>query len=130
VLLHLAVAVDEEIKKCLECDIEIEGRIDKKFCSDYCRNVYNNNQNRDANKYVRNINNRLRKNRKILEHFCPEGKGVVHKDELLLEGFNFDYFTNIYRTKTGSKYFFCYDYGYISLEDEKFAIVKRGDYIK
>ena len=27
-----------EIKKCLECDENVIGRIDKKFCSDYCRN--------------------------------------------------------------------------------------------
>ena len=124
------MAEEDQIKECLECKTEIEGRIDKKFCSDYCRNLFNNKQNRDANKYVRNINNRLRKNRKILEHFCPAGKGVAHKDELLVEGFNFDYFTNIYTTKTGAQYFFCYDYGYLSLEDERFAIVKRGDYIK
>ena len=124
------MAEEDQIKECLECKIEIEGMIDKKFCSYYCRNLFNNKQNRDANKYVRNINNRLRKNRKILEHFCPAGKGVAHKDELLVEGFNFDYFTNIYTTKTGAKYFFCYDYGYLSLEDERFAIVKRGDYIK
>ena len=124
------MAEEDQIKECLECKIEVEGRIDKKFCSDYCRNLFNNKQNRDANKYVRNINNRLRKNRKILEQFCPAGKGVAHKDELLVEGFNFDYFTNIYTTKTGAQYFFCYDYGYLSLEDERFAIVKRGDYIK
>ena len=118
------------IKKCSECAVEIEGRVDKRFCSDYCRNSYNNNLNKDGNKYIRNINNTLRRNRKILANFCPSGKNKVHKDELLVEGFNFDYFTNVYSTKSGSTYFFCYDYGYLSLDDEKFAIVKRGEYIK
>jgi len=27
-----------ENKKCLECDNEFVGRVDKKFCSDMCRN--------------------------------------------------------------------------------------------
>ena len=117
-------------RNCIECAIEIEGRVDKRFCSDYCRNAYNNNLNRDANKYIRNINNTLRRNRKILEGCCPNGKGKVHKDELLFERFNFDYYTNVYKTKAGLTYFFCYDYGYLSLDDEKFAIVKRGEYIK
>ena len=42
------------------------GRIDKKFCSDACRNAYNNKQNKDQTNLMRNINNKLRKNFKIL----------------------------------------------------------------
>ena len=53
------------MKQCLECDNEIKGRIDKKFCSDYCRNAYNNKLNKDSNNLVRNTNNRLRKNYRI-----------------------------------------------------------------
>ena len=120
----------EEVKHCLECESELFGRIDKKFCSDYCRNAHNNRLNRDSNKYVRNINNILRKNRRILEEFAPKGKGVVHKDELLFEGFNFQYYTNIYTTKAGATYHYVYDLGYLAVEDEKYAIVTRGDYIK
>ena len=41
-------------KQCLECGTAIRGRADKKFCSDQCRNQYNNTLNRDANNYVRN----------------------------------------------------------------------------
>lgn len=29
-------------KKCLECERPVFARVDKKFCSDGCRNAYNN----------------------------------------------------------------------------------------
>ena len=35
-------------KNCLECGEAFNGRIDKKFCSDYCRNTYNNKINNDT----------------------------------------------------------------------------------
>jgi hypothetical protein len=53
-----------ENKVCPECGEKIRGRVDKKFCGDACRNSWNNKQNADANNFVRNINNSLRKNRK------------------------------------------------------------------
>ena len=53
-------------RECLECGDQLKGRIDKKFCSDYCRNSYNNKVNKDSKNLIRNMNNRLRKNYKIL----------------------------------------------------------------
>ena len=32
----------EKNKKCLSCGKLLKGRVDKKFCDDYCRNNYNN----------------------------------------------------------------------------------------
>lgn len=117
-------------KECLECGEKLFGRVDKKFCSDACRNAYNNKLNSDATKFVRNINNTLRKNRRILASLNPDGTAKVKRDDLLLEGFNFNYFTNIYRTKAGKVYYFCYDYGYLILEDDTIAIVERQEYVK
>ena len=34
---------------CPECGDKLKGRADKKFCSDACRNAYNNKLNSDAN---------------------------------------------------------------------------------
>ncbi len=31
-----------EIKTCLTCGAPLIGRVDKKFCDDYCRSMYNN----------------------------------------------------------------------------------------
>ena len=116
-------------KVCQECSIEIYGREDKKFCSDQCRNTYNNRLNSDARNFVRNINNILRKNRRILEELNVNGTTKTSRDKLLLKGFNFNYYTNTYTTKQGKTYYFCYDQGYIPINDELYAIVIKQDYI-
>lgn len=100
------------------------GRSDKKFCSDLCRNAYNNKLNADSNNLVRNINNTLRKNRRILEEACKDDKAKTSKSALLREGFDFGYFTNTRTTQKGSTYFFVYEYGYLALENDFFLVVK------
>ena len=59
--------MSESTKKCPACGGEVRGRADKKYCDEYCRNVFNNQQYCETHEYVRNINQNLRKNRKILE---------------------------------------------------------------
>ena len=108
-----------QMKTCLECNEKIIGRADKKFCSDMCRNAYNNKLNSDSNNLVRNINNTLRKNRRILEEICKEDKVKVLKSTLLREGFDFVYFTHTRTTQKGSIYVFVYEYGYLKLENER-----------
>lgn len=117
-------------KSCLDCGEPIKGRVDKKFCSDLCRNNYNNRNNSDTNNYMRNINNILRKNRRVLEELTPDGKAKVHREKLTVKGFNFSYFTNTYLTKNGNQYYFCYEYGYLQLENDYFALVKRQEWME
>lgn len=118
-------------KKCLECGDKFKGRADKRFCSAHCRSAYNNRLNSDTTKFMRNINNILRKNRRILATLNPTGKTAkVSKDKLLDEGFKFAYFTNVYRTKAGKTYRFCYDQGYLPLENDMFALVVRQSYVE
>uniref|UniRef100_UPI00404AE798 hypothetical protein n=1 Tax=Flavobacterium sp. TaxID=239 RepID=UPI00404AE798 len=113
------------MKTCLECGDKIIGREDKKFCSDACRNAYNNKMNKDTNNLMRNINNRLRKNYRILQEINPDGKIRTTKSKLLSKGFSFDWFTNIVQTKTGNTYFFIYDQGYMLLEQDFVIVVKK-----
>ncbi len=63
---------------CLECSEPLRGRFDKKFCGDSCRNVYNNRVNGNVNNYVRNVNNVLRKNRRILDSLFKMGDKQIH----------------------------------------------------
>lgn len=113
-------------KTCLECEEKISGRTDKKFCSDYCRNSYNNRMNRDSKNLMRNVHNRLRKNYRILEKLNPTGKTTVQKSTLQREGFSFTYFTSLYTTQKGTVYYFVYDQGYLPLEKKnKYVLVKR-----
>ncbi|HNW98584.1 MAG TPA: hypothetical protein PKK00_09270 [Bacteroidales bacterium] len=112
-----------EKRKCLECKEVFTGRSDKKFCSDQCRNSYNNRINSDTTNYVRNVNNILRKNRRILQELNPIDKAKVHKDKLLEKGFNFRYYTNVLITKKGTTYYFCYEYGYLPLDADFYFLV-------
>ncbi|MDW8851643.1 hypothetical protein SD960_16170 [Flavobacterium sp. MMLR14_040] len=113
------------MKTCLECAEKIVGREDKKFCSDNCRNAYNNKINKDTNNFMRNVNNKLRKNYRILSELNTEGKSKATRDKMINKGFDFDFFTNILQTKTGNTYYFLYDQGYRSLENDYFMLVKK-----
>ena len=114
------------IKECPECGDKIIGRADKKFCSDACRNAHNNALNKDSKNLIRNINNRLRKNYRILESLNPIDKTKTTKEKLLRLGFSFDYFTSTYTTKAGAVYFYLYDQGYLPLDNDFYLIVKKG----
>lgn len=116
-----------EEKACLECEKTIFGRADKKFCSDACRSSYNNKHLTSSSNYVRKVNNLLSRNRRILETLNVTGKKKVHRDQLVKEGFDFNFFTNVYITKAGDEYHFCYEQGYLPLSDQFFLLVKKED---
>lgn len=116
-----------EEKKCLECGKPVYGRRDKKFCDDQCRNAHNNRQNSDSNNYVRNVHGLLRKNRRILQELNPEGKSKTTRSKMIEKGFDFTYHTSTYTTKAGATYFFCYEYGYLALENEIYVLVKKQE---
>lgn len=112
-------------RTCEECGDELRGRADKRYCSDYCRNVANNKLNRDSTALMRNINNRLRKNWRVLNELNPTDKTKTTRNKLLSMGFDFSFFTSIYTTKKGTTYFFIYDQGYLPMDDDYYLIVKR-----
>jgi hypothetical protein len=112
-------------KSCLECGEKIIGREDKKFCSDGCRNAYNNKINKDSNNLMRNINNKLRKNYRILSEINTDGKTKASRSKLLSKGFDFEFFTSVLNTKTGNTYYFLYDQGYLALENDFYMLVKK-----
>ncbi|MBL7930974.1 MAG: DUF2116 family Zn-ribbon domain-containing protein [Bacteroidia bacterium] len=115
-----------EKRKCPECGEPISGRTDKKFCSDLCRNSFNNKQNSDSTNYIRNINNILRKNRRILEDHLEGEKTTVSRQKLIDKGFNFAYCTNVKTTNNNHKYTYCYEFGYLPIEEKDLIlIVKR-----
>lgn len=112
-------------KVCMECGEKIKGRADKKFCSDQCRISYNNKLNSDDTNYVRNVNNILRKNRRILMTLNTTGKTKVSRDKLNEKGFDFTYFTSLYKTKEGGIYHYCYEQGYLELDHNYYLLVVK-----
>lgn len=112
-------------KQCLECDRSFHGRADKKYCSNACRSATHNRQNRDQLKFVRNINNILRTNRRILAKLNTMGKTKIHRDKLLVRGFQFGFHTHTEQTASSTTCYFCYDHGYQPIEGEFFNLMKK-----
>jgi len=81
--------------------------------------------NDDLNPCVRTVNNILRKNRRILAELIPEETAKTTKELLMEKGFNFQYVTNTYTNKMGNQYYFCYEFGYLPLENDLYFLVRR-----
>jgi len=113
-------------RRCLECNEVLHGRTDKKFCSDACRNAFNNRKKSVAgNGYVRKVNGILGRNRNIMAELNPDGKIRIHRAKLVNRGFDFGFMTNLYTTRAGNVYYFCYDYGYLPLGNDYYMLVSR-----
>lgn len=114
-------------KSCLECNESFRGRSDKKFCGDQCRNVYNNRCTQESNSFMRGVNHILRKNRRILEELVPQEPIRIAKRKLYEKGFNFEFNTSTLTTRDGKVFYYCYEYGYLHLENEVLELVKRNE---
>lgn len=117
----------DEKRKCLECQRPIVGRSDKKFCSDACRNAYNNKIHAPATNFMRNVNSLLAKNRRILADLYEQGNTLMPKEELWKRGFDFDFYTSTLTTPTGDVYQYCYDMGYLLKDEGHVLLVERND---
>lgn len=115
----------KEKRFCPECGKEIVGRRDKMFCSDSCRNTYNNTLNKDSTNLMRNINNALRRNYKILGELNPKDTVKVQKKVLVKKKFDFSVYTSVLDCKTANVYFFVYDLGYLQLDNDVFLLLRK-----
>ncbi len=114
----------ETQRLCPVCGDPIIGRVDKKFCSDQCRNSFNNKRYSSKGDLIKKINRVLKKNHSILEALNKSGKTKVARSKLLQEGFDFSYFTGIYETQKGGKYHLVYNQGYLKLSEELLLLIK------
>ncbi len=111
--------------ECPVCGSRIVGRRDKKFCDVQCRVTYHQRINNDCDRMIRKFNNRLKKNRKILNDFEELGKVICSSKQLLFMGFDFSIHTSIYINDCGDTFYYCYDRGYVSKGRDEYAVVKR-----
>ncbi len=112
-------------RTCTACSTAIQGRSDKKFCSEYCRNSYNNQQKTNE-QFVRSINSLLRRNRQIIKLFLETigPDAVVFRDDMLRRGFHFEYYTHARKDKEGQAIRFCYEYGYAPTAHGYYRLVR------
>ncbi|WP_316799652.1 hypothetical protein [Pedobacter frigidisoli] len=112
------------------CGNTFEGRSDKMFCSDQCRNRARRDQLKEerwnAPIFYSKINEILQTNHRILQElYTKKGDSTVVTDFLLRNGgFNFEFITRTLITSKGI-YRFCFDYGWLELENGKILIVKN-----
>ena len=120
--------MNTETRTCLACGNLIKGRLDKKFCNDHCRNNHNNRLNSDTVNYIRNVNNILRRNRRILEELMEgvEKTVTLPRAALDMKGYNFDFFTSLYlNERTKLDYYYCYEYGYAFIDEERCMLCRN-----
>lgn len=120
-------------KYCLDCRAPLEGRSDKKFCSEYCKSSYHYKKNREnEDSLYRKIDKQLKKNRKILKKYNKAGKSMVRKDVLIKAGFDSSYFTHYWKNNKGNVYLFCYEYGFLETIDNnkaKYLLIQWQPYM-
>lgn len=117
--------------ECLNCKKKLVGRRDKKFCDPHCKAEYHN-YNRPHNElHISSSQSITRHNRKILKILCPEGKATVRKEILDKMGYDYRYFSGLYKTSS-NLYYLAYDYAFAPIFErgtEKALIVQRQDYM-
>ena len=125
--------LDDEIRRCLECNEPLEGRSDKRFCSEYCKSAYHYEKSKGKEEsFFQSIDKQLKLNRRILKRFNQAGKATIRKRILHEKGFNQKYFTHYWKNQKGQVYLFCYEYGFLSLKEkgkDKYVLVQWQDYM-
>jgi YHS domain-containing protein len=112
---------------CLDCQKPVRGRADKKFCNDACRTTFNNTRKIEVGQSIKEINLILKRNRNILKEKSANGNRKVKREALLRNGFNFDFHTHLYKNENGETYFFCYEHGYLGLNNEEVLVVRQDE---
>lgn len=120
-----------DFRHCLECGKELKGRIGKKYCDVGCKSAFHNRNKTHGEIAISQTNRIVRHNRSILKTLSPQGKATVRKDVLEQMGYDFRYFSGIYKTSSNI-YYVVYDYAFAPIfekEIEKALIVQKQDFM-
>jgi hypothetical protein len=72
--------------------------------------------------YHRRVNQILRRNYDILSTMVRSSIEQIGPSELEQQGFNFQFFTSVLKVTGGRTCYFCYDLGYLPVENGYFAL--------
>lgn len=113
-------------KNCDYCNEEFKGRINKKFCSNSCKNAFHNERYREKEATVRDLNKVLHKNWTILKEMYGVHKSTPISINILeSNGYKMKYHTHLHNSPLGEKYTMVYDYGFKNHFDNQIQIVKE-----
>jgi hypothetical protein len=117
----------------LNCNKELKGRSDKKFCDPQCKSAHQYQQAQDQpERFYNKVDNQLKLNRRLLKNFNKAGKATIRTEQLLTEGFNPDFFTHYWKNSKGDVYFFVYEYGFLKRTEhqiDKYILIQWQDYM-
>lgn len=118
---------------CLNCKSVLQGRVDKKYCSEYCKSNFNYELNKNkAVSLFKSIDQQLKLNRRLLRDFNKAGKSTVRTEKIIAAGFNPKYFTHYWKNRKGDVYLFCYEFGFLKRKENnksKYILVEWQDYM-
>jgi len=80
--------------------------------------------NADQSEMMREINKGLKRNRKILNELVLEGKKTIRRSWLARKGFDFELITAMQEKRSGSYCYYCYEYGYIPLDENRYQLIE------
>jgi len=123
-----------QFKKCLACNRDLEGRVDKKFCDAHCKSAYQYQQTKLTEpKFYNRVDNQLKLNRRILKFYNKAGKSIVRASTILEQGFDHKFFTHYWKNNKGDVYLFVYEYGFLKRREsgkDKFVLILWQDYME
>jgi len=121
------------MRRCLNCDEELQGRTDKLYCNSYCKSSYHYKKIIEDDKSLfRTIELQLKLNRRLLKRFNKAGKATIRKEVLIEEGFNPKYFTHYWKNNKGDVYLFCFEFGFLERKENgksKYILVQWQSYM-
>ncbi len=114
-------------KSCLYCAKKTNGRTDKKFCNNYCRSSFHNEQSGQLTNYMRRVNAQLVRNRNILASLLQSTKckKTIDFKDLFLLGFHPNHCTHQTTSPNNITSIYCYDYGYQLLKANKVLLLGK-----
>jgi hypothetical protein len=119
------------VNECINCHKTLAGRRDKKYCDAHCKAEYHNQNKTFGELYIASVQSKTRHNRRILKTLSPEGKSTVRKEVLDQMGYDYNYFSGIFKTQKGV-YYLVYDYAFSPVNTDgvdRALIVQRQDYM-
>lgn len=120
------------MRVCPVCKHEVKGRADKVYCSLQCKSAQHYERKSQNESFFLQVDRQLKINRKILKKYNVSGYTTLRKEKLLNEGFNPRFFTHFWKNNKGQVYLFCYDYGFMEIEQnavKKYLLVVWQDYM-
>lgn len=113
--------------KCLCCGSDMGyGRSDRKFCSQNCKDRYNNIRRYRSMAVRAKVENALGRNYRILNDMLKAGVDQAPRSEIVSMGFAPEFLTSIVKAGKGCTVLACYDITYRLSESRIFNIQRMS----